>query len=471
LAQASLNLSADSIGLVAVGKLKCNVPKMKTAETDISYKGGGERNEWAAEIHIKSEDIQIPSATVSGQFDGKIQKDGMTFTGEIDATFPGDNSAKLGLEKTKDDWLLFGKGKFNVPKLDPVNVDIKYSLVKERLVATGSTGFTIPSLNLHGHLDHATIVLEKDLSFKDAKISGTGGLDFERHKAKGHLNVTLHPNGKFSGKGDLTYKLKENLIVTGTVELSEEQKLRVGGELEIPRYELFGPHGDHKDLLSLDIPIPVPGLSIGTTGVVFHIRGGVGIAYSFGPGVIEPLKFSAQFDPLEANPNAEFTVTGTVKVPASATLSASVTGSLAVQVDVFVGSAGAEGGVTLQGDLILSAGAFAKLDAAYKAQRLTAKVEAGLETKLLLGLSLTAFARAWAGAFGISGEVRKDWTLARKVVDTGVDFYMSAPFEYAEDTGVKLPEMKDITIRKPSLNFEHIVSQIFGSAQTREKQS
>jgi hypothetical protein len=136
-----------------------------------------------------------------------------------------------------------------------------------------------------------------------------------------------------------------------------------------------------------------------------------------------------------------------------------------------VGSAGAEGGVTLQGDLILSAGAFAKLDAAYKAQRLTAKVEAGLETKLLLGLSLTAFARAWAGAFGISGEIRKDWTLARKVIDTGVDFYMSAPFEYAEDTGVKLPEMKDITIRKPSLNFDNIVSQIFGSAQAREKQS
>jgi hypothetical protein len=133
-----------------------------------------------------------------------------------------------------------------------------------------------------------------------------------------------------------------------------------------------------------------------------------------------------------------------------------------------------EGGLKLQGDLMLTAGAFADFNAEYKKKRLTAKLVAGIDTKLLLGLSLTAFARAWAGAFGISGEVRKDWTLARKVIDTHLGFYLSAPFEYADDTGVKLPELKDITLKKPELtteNLERVMREIFGGASEKKVES
>lgn len=470
-AQASLTVSADSIGLVAAGKLKFNIPHIQAAEADISYKGGGERNDWLTQIHIQSDAIKLPSATVSGSLDGSIQKGDISFAGKINAVFPGGNTAELGLKKDKDDWVFSGSGTFNFPKLDPTTVTISYSLGKEELTATGKTGFNIPTIGLSGHLDHVKFVLGKDLDFAKAKVSGTGGLKFKKGKAEGDVKVTLNPNGKFSGTGSLTYALRENLIVTGTVELNEQQKLRVTGELLLTRYELFKQYGDKKDLFSLDMPIPIPGLSIGDTGLVFHVRAGVGVAYSFGPGTIEPLKFAAGFDPLEDDKNVEFTVTGSVKVPASATLSAAISGSLAVQINAYVASAGAEGGLQLQGDLTLSAGAFANLDAAYKAKRLTAKVVAGIDTKLLLGLSLTAFARAWAGAFGITGELRKDWTLAKKTIDTGVGFYLSAPFEYADDTGIKLPELKDITLRKPDFNFSNILTQVFGSAQTKEKKS
>ena len=70
--------------------------------------------------------------------------------------------------------------------------------------------------------------------------------------------------------------------------------------------------------------------------------------------------------------------------------------------------------------------------------------EAGIDAKLLLGLALSAYARAWAGAFGIQGEIRKDWILAQRQIDTRLGFYVKAPFEYADDTGIKLPELKDI---------------------------
>jgi hypothetical protein len=469
-AKAALKLSADSVGLIADGKLNVNIPKMQTAEVDISYRGGGDRNEWKTEIHIKSEDIKLGSqVSVSGQFDGLIQKGDLSFVGKLNATFPPDNTAELGLSRNpKEGWVLSGSGKFMFPKLDQTTVKVVYYLEKDKLVATGATGFKIETIGLRGRLDEVTFTLAKG---EPLKVHGKGGLDFKKGKAEGHADVTLRPDGKFTGKGSLSYKIKENIIVTGTVELNEQEKLRVTGELLVTRYEIFKQYGDKKDLFTLDLPVPVPGLSIGTSGLVFHISGGVGVAYSFGPGTLEPLRFSAGFDPLESDPDLELTVTGSVKVPASATLSAWISGSLAVQVDILVGSAGVEGGLKLQGDLILSAGAFANFDAAYKKKRLTAKLEAGIDTKLLLGLSLTAFARAWAGAFGITGEVRKDWTLAKKTIDTQIGFYLSAPFEYADETGVKLPELKDITLRKPNItteNLKRILGELFGGASEKK---
>jgi hypothetical protein len=467
-AKARLTLGTDSIGLVAQGKLNVNIPKMKNAESDITYKGGGGRNEWVAEIHIKSEDIKLGSSvTVTGGFDGQIDATGLNFTGSIDATFPGGNTANLGLKKKGDDWNLFGGGKFHFPKLDETTVTIDYNLGKDVLTATGKTGFTIEALKLTGHLDPVTFTIAKG---GEPKVYGKGGLHFKRGKAEGDVEVELHQDGKFTGKGSLTYKIKDNIIVTGTVELGKNEKLRVTGELLVTRYEIFKQYGDKKDLFTVDFPVPVPGLSIGTSGLVFHIRGGVGVAYSFGPGVIEPLKFSAGFDPLEADPDLELAVTGSLKIPASASLSAFIEGSLAVQVDVYVGSAGAEGGLRLTGELRLDAGAFANFDAAYKKKHLTAKLVAGIDTKLLLGISLTAFLHAWAGAFGFKAETRKDWTLAKKVIDTGIGFYISAPFEYADDTGVKLPEVKDITLKKPDItaeNMKRILGEIFGSSSEK----
>ena len=472
IAKASLTLEADSIGLVATGKITANIPKMETAESVITYKGGADRDVWDAKINIQSENIKLGSSiTVSGGFQGTITKSGLDFTGKITANLPGGNSAELGLKKSGQQWILFGTGTFQIPRLDETKVTVTYYLGTGKLVATGSTGFTIQSIGLSGRLREVTVTMAEG---QPMTVSGKGGLDFKKGKAEGHVDVTLHPNGKFSGIGKLSYKLKENIIVTGTVELDEKEKLRVTGELLITRYEIFKQYGDKRDLFSIDFPIPIPGLSIGTSGLVFKVGGGVSVSYSFGPGTIEPLKFSAGFDPLEADPDLELTVTGTVKVPAEAKLSAYITGSLAIQVSFGVGSAGAEGGLKLQGDLILRAGAFANLNASYKKKRFTAKVEAGIDAKLLLGLALSAYARAWAGAFGIQGEVRKDWILAQRQIDTRLGFYVKAPFEYADDTGIKLPEMKDIEFRKPDVTLENakrIISEIFSGAPEKVTES
>ena len=139
IAKASLKVSADSIGLIAAGQLKVNIPKMQTAEANVSYKGGEGRDEWKTDIHIKSEDINLGSSVaVSGGFHGFIEKGDIKFAGKINATFPGDNTAELGLAKGGDGWVLFGGGTFHFPNLDPTTVSVQYFLAKDRMIDQGA---------------------------------------------------------------------------------------------------------------------------------------------------------------------------------------------------------------------------------------------------------------------------------------------------------------------------------------------
>jgi hypothetical protein len=465
LATAGVKVEPDPEGIKATFKITPHIPKLETAESTITYIGGGEKERWEGTIDIESKKINLGSKiSVTGGFQGHITSSGIDFTGKISATLPGNNTAELGLKKDGDEWILQGKGVFHFKGLDETTAEVEYNLTRGSLYAKGKTGFHLEKLDLKGELNPVKIAMKDG---EEPKVAGTGKMHIKKGKVEGDATVERDWDGKFSGEGSVTYAIKPNLIVTAKVKLSKDQKLKFDGELLLTRYELFEKHGAKKNLFSVGMDIPVPGLSIGSLGgVMFHIGGGVDAEYSFGPGTLEPLKIAASFEPLEENPNIDVEVGGEVKVPAKATLSAFIEGSLRVKIDVVIGSAGAEGGIKLQGDLILEGGVFAKFNARYRGGHLSAKVDAGLETKLLLGLSLGLFVHAWAGAFGLSADVRKDWTLAKKTVDTGLGFYMSAPIEYADDKPFKFPSIEDVTIKKPDLtvaNMKRIVGELFSS--------
>ena len=218
IATASLTLEADAIGLVATGKIKANIPKMETAESVITYKAGGDRNEWNATINIQSENIKLGSSiTVTGGFQGTITSKGLDFTGKIVASLPGDNQAELGLKKAGQEWILFGGGTFKIPKLDDTKVNVTYNLNKGTLTATGETGFTIKQIGLSGRLTSVTFTWSEG---QPVKASGKGSLTIKKGKADGKIDVTLAPDGRFSGTGKISYKIKENLIAAITVTLT-----------------------------------------------------------------------------------------------------------------------------------------------------------------------------------------------------------------------------------------------------------
>ena len=423
LATANLKIGVDSVGLVAVGEIKARIPRMEEATSTLTYYGGEGRDYWEAKLDITSEKIKLGSATVSGGFHGRFDKGGIAFDGRVTATFPNDSTADLGLKYDEGEgWVLSGGGTFHAPKIKPVVVRATYYLEKDKLVAKGKTGLTLREIGTDIDLDPVTLEITKG---QPVRLYGTGKAHFDKGKAKGDLIGTLHPDGKVTGKGTLSYMIRPDLIVQGGVELDDKQKLHVTGALTFARLELFkGYHPPPRNLFAVDFPIPVPGASIGGIGLQFIVRGSVDVGFSFGPGVLEPLTIDAKLDPLEDDPNLEVGVGGQLKIPASAYLTAKLEGSLAVSALI----AKAEAGLGLAGTIALEGGVFAKFEARYKNHKFVAELTPEIRAELLLMLALTAFAKVTVGWGPLSTGARKDWKLAARKIRTGIEFALKASF-------------------------------------------
>jgi hypothetical protein len=462
LATGNLSVTKDDLGLVASGRLKLNIPKIDTAETDIIYRAGGGRNEWEATIKIESSQIKLPYVK-SGSLTGHINKNEIQFVGKAGFELPGGNTAEAGLERKGNDWIFFGGGTFKFPRLHDTTVTVSYHTGNETFLATGSTGFTLAALGLTGRLDKVTFVARKG---GEPKVSGTGSLEIKKGKANGKASVTLHENGRFSGKGHIDYQFTESITAGADVELDEKEKLRVTGELTIKRYELFTGFHDSKELFSLDLTIPIPGLSVAGVGINAVVGGGVTAGYDFGPGVIEPLTFTAGFNPLENDPDLDLAVGGQVKIPAQAYLTANI--HAGIQVSVVV--AKVEGGIQLNGTILLKGGLNATFKARYYQKTFEAKLTPELNVELLLRLALTAYVLAQAGFGWFKVSTRKDWKLLEKEIPTGVRFYLSAPFGYRSDKGVTLPTADQVTLKKPDINAGDLLGRLFAQTQGTEKE-
>ena len=91
----------------------------------------------------------------------------------------------------------------------------------------------------------------------------------------------------------------------------------------------------------------------------------------------------------------------------------------------------------------------------------------------MLGLALKL--RAWAKAgFGwLSVKTEKTWTLGKREVDTGLGFSLSAPIEYATDTGPKFPTIEQVDMKKPDItaaNMERIARELVSGSNSSERE-
>jgi hypothetical protein len=477
----NLTLGKDDQGIVGTAKLNLKIPKVDTAEATFTYKGGADREEWSGEVRIDSTQIKVPYVT-GGSLTGKISSKGgdtdLTFDGKVDLELPSKRgTASVALKRWGGNWFFAGMAYLNLPKIENFSVYLVYNITSETLEASvpGDDGkkpakpivFTITE-DIKGTLDSFKLKVGKG---GNVTVSGAGGFDFKKGKAAGKVTVALAEDGTFSGMGSLTYALKENLIVEGKVEFKEKgtPKLRITGKLTFTKLTLMDAVGDNKTLFDKEFSVPIPYASIGGVGLkaIFGVKLEAG--YSLGPIVIEPLVFEAGFNPLEDDPQLDLGASGELKVPASATLSASLSGG--VKLDAYIAEIG--GKITITGTIKLKGGLFVPFSGRYTNKKFSVEMTPEAKLQLLLGIALSATVWAKAGIGWLSVKTEKTWMLGQREVDTKLGFGIKAPVSYSSETGAKLPSLDTITFVPPDFskeNLSRIADELFSGAKESERE-
>lgn len=291
-----LTFTGDESGFGAKAHVNAHVPGVDKADGDIIYSQG----KWSGGITVEATQLKNKFKFVTGgSFTiGFSEAGGIVAQGKVSLDLPHTENVDMGLKLTGKGWLLHGRGTLTVPRLNKIGIDVSYDgSTLEGLVSPG------PKFKLLGFTGGI-----ETLRYKNGRVSGTGSMEFEKGKAKGKLTINLLESGKFTGRGDISYQLSENLLVSGSAELDQHEKLHLAGALkylkpiELPNTRF----GGEKTLFQAGISIPIPGLSLGpAVGLKARIEGELAAGFSIGPAQIRNIEITAAFDPLEDNPNLE----------------------------------------------------------------------------------------------------------------------------------------------------------------------
>lgn len=475
MAVGSLTLGKDDQGLVGTAKVKLQLPKIDTTEITFNYKGGEDREEWSGELKIESTQIKLPYVSGGSIVARVVSKAGvadLTFDGKLDLTLPHNRgSAEVSLKRWGNSWVLAGGANLDIPKVDNFSAWITYDIANETLTASvpgedGKSpkkpiGFTIGP-DFKGTLERLNLKIAKGGA---VTVTGAGGFSFRKGKAKGSVHVDLAEDGSFNGKGDMTYAFSEKLSVDGSIEFKEKgtPKLRVVGSLTLARLELLRAISDQRTIFDKEFSIPIPYASIGGVGLKAIFAVNLQAGYTLGPIVVEPLVFTAGFNPMDEEPQLNLGVSGELKAPLTATLSASVSGG--VKIDALIAEVG--GKITITGTMKLNGGLFVPFTGKYSNSEFSVELTPEARLKLLLGVALTATVWAEVGVGFLSTGTEKTWVLGKREVDTGLDFGIKVPVSYNSRTGAKMPTADRIELIPPDFskeNLTRVAERLFGEA-------
>jgi hypothetical protein len=472
----NLKLGKDDEGIVGTAKLTLRIPKVDTTEITFEYKGGAHREEWSGELKIETAQIRIPYVTASSIVARVSSKNGvtdLTFDGKVSLKLPNKlGTAEARLKRWGDNWMFAGGAHLDLPKVENFSAWIEYNIEKETLTASvpdedGKSParpirFTITE-DFKGTLDRLKIRVAKGGA---VIVTGGGGFDFKKGKAAGKVHVQIAEDGSFNGTGKLTYAITDNMTVDGTVEFKEKgkPKLRITSSLTFKSLELMRAIHGYRVLFEKDFSIPIPYASIGGVGLNAFFGVKLEAGYSLGPVVVEPLIFSAGFNPMDDEPQLDLGVTGELKVPCSATLSASLSGG--VKIDAYIAEVG--GKITITGTIKLQGGLFVPFKGNYSNKEFAVEMTPEAKLKLLLGVMLSATVWAKAGIGFLSVRTEKTWVLAQREIDTRLGFGIKAPISYSSRTGPKIPTLDQIQFVPPDFSKENllrIADQLFSGAR------
>jgi Domain of unknown function (DUF4157) len=451
-----IDVTGDAQGLVATGVVHVFLPGVDNAEGNIKYQSG----EWSGGVKIESTQMQSKLKYVkSGSVVVGLSSKGVSAEGKVGLDIPGTSGVDVSLLYEKHKWIFRGKGAFTPPKLKPVEIEIEYD--GDHITGSAETGF-----EFHGLAGRLKV------QYRDERFSGEGTINIKKGRAEGKLHIKMRQEKgepKFSGEGEVTYKITDNLIGTAGIEVNEQEEVRLKGALQFPKpIHLFDPiKGDYK-IFEVGVSIPIPGASIGPVGLNARIDGALSAGYQIGPGELRNAKIEAAFNPLEEKPDLDVLMGAQLYIGARAYVSGSISGSI----EVSVGIASVSGGLTITATASLEGHVASEVKIHYQKSRFEIDANFELLLALALTLALDAFVKAKAGVGPFSVETKKVWNLASFKFDTGMQLGMKlkSPIHYASDEPFKSPSLDDIQWIKPDIDPKKVLERAFGSGSSKEEE-
>lgn len=446
----------ESFNFLAKGDFNATIPGFQAATLNVAYGKLGDQYAWSGFAELKPATIpSVKSANVRVD----LGPDGFVFSGGVTIALPGSESNEVGLqfvydEKTKSR-ILTGKGTYKppIPGLEDVNLDLKYDIGADVLSGSGTAKFVFRGLNGTFHAD-----------YKDGKISGWSDVSFVKGKAAGSIRVNVSSQGKFTGKGSLTYQLTPNVLVSGSIELNDKQEIVISGELTYSKaIEFFEPIKGNYTLLSVSQNIPVPGLSIPGVGVQIKLTAELGAGYSIGPAGVKNIRVGGSLKPFDPNPDLGVSAHADFYCGANAYISGTLGGGLALSAFI----AEVSGNVGVKATANLSGTANAPVDIKYEKNTFSADIGLKAQMQLAIIMELLAWVTAGVGIGPFKTESKWSWTLASytyKPAGFQLGIALKKPFHYDSSGGFSIPSASDFDITAPKLDPANIISSLFTNA-------
>lgn len=448
LMKGNLVIGVEGTDFVATSTLTtAKIPGLSEATGEVTYK---KSTGWSGRVQLTAGANKIISAAA---VDVTLTDRGIDADGTVTATPPGGSEITLHVKRREGQFFYKGKGKIKIPKLQEATLDVEYS---------PATGFSITGeapFTLFGKTGNLKVFYANNAFGGEV----TKFPPFTRGQVEVQLEHLKYAKGKFSGAGGVTLPLGKTFTAGGRVELDEQEHLRISAKLAIAKpIVLFDPITGSRTFFTINLPIPIPGASIGNlAGLQARIIGSLAAGYTIGPAVLENAELSAGTNPLAEQTGTSVAFSGYLTMAASGF----ITGSLAGEVALSAFIAEVAGGLKLSATGKIEGKSGVKTDLLYTPERFTFHGELDAQIKLGLLVSLTAYVVARAGITSwFSTETRKDWKLGEWPFPIGA-LGAKASFDYASDKPFTFPT---IQFTDPAIDQETLVQGGMAKANATE---
>ena len=455
LGEGHLEAAASSAsGFALEGAFDFDTELFDPARAEMRYRDG--QLSLSGEIGIPRGKVPgIAGATVTADY---TEGEGFTATGEATLDIPGVERGTLNVSQSEAEGFSIG-GTFQLGNDIPgIRGGTLSATLRRRpegegytVSASGEAEPDIPGFDstLAVRYQDGAITLEATAAYERGLLSGQVRFGATNRTLDAEGNPTGEPGGELIayGGGEVTLRIAPWLEGTAGIRFAPDGEVTVAGEIGLPdQIELFPRKEIRKDVLSIDIPIPIG------PGIFAEVGGGLDAHAGIGPGVIDQLRLGVEYTPSREQ-DTRVTGDAHLNVPADAGLRLSVHAGIGLGIP----AASVSGGLEIGGELGLEGAA-----------------EAGVHIDWMPseGLEIDAFGRLSAQpkfTFDVSGYVEVEalfftiyeerWELASFELGSNLTFGVRFPIHYREGEPFDIA-LDDVEFEVPDVSPRQILDDL-----------